>query len=327
MKKMFLFRALLPLMVFAVCSCSTETALQKIFGVNSTAPVFYGCRIAPDGSVEFRFSVPVTVSSMYFDPPLEAESYSEGETVIIRIPASFPGGTQLTADILVEDTKKNTLNIMVPFRTRNNRLPGLVINEIRSAYSKPKVEFIEFRTTSAGNLGALRVFAAYEKGAESIFVFPPVEVKTGEYIVLHTRSIEAGLVDETGANLAASAGTDALAAARDFWIPGSQILHGTNAIYVMDQDDKIIDGVLLKTEKYAWKEEVATAAKIMVSQGAWKAAKELPGPEDAVNTSNATATRTINRSGSADSNSAADWYITVTSGATPGKVNNPGRYK
>jgi hypothetical protein len=303
-----------------ICSCSTETALQRLLGISAAAPVFYGCKTSAEGEVDFLFSSAVKVVSMYFDPPMEAEALTQGETVKIRYETSQPGGSKITADLLVEDKDRNTLNILVNFRTRNNRMPDFVINEIRTSYSKPKVEFIELKTLQAGNLGALRLFAAYDKEKEAIFEFPPVEVKAGEYVVVHSRSIESGLVDETGTTLTESKGTDA-SSGRDFWIPGVLKLHSTNAIYAMDQDNRIIDGVLLVNSKYPWKEPVAAAASLLVSQGAW-----AEGDGEAVNSDGESVTRTICR-GSRDSNSSSDWYITVTSGATPGRPNNPGRYR
>ena len=302
-----------------ILACSTEATLM---GTSASPPVFYGCKTPAEGEVNFFFSREVKVSSMYFDPPMETEILGQGETVAVRFDSQLPGGSKVTADLLVEDSKRNTLNVLISFRTRNDRMPELVINEIRAAYSKPRVEFVEFKTLSAGNLGAMRLFAAYSQ-EEPIFEFPPVEVKRGEYIVVHTRSIEPGLVDETGTNLAASKGTDALTTARDFWIPGAIKLHGTNAIYAMDQDNRIIDGVLLASSATRWKDSITTAAQEMVRQGVW------PGfePGDAVNADGNTATRTICRVESRkNSHSAADWYITVTSGATPGKANNPARY-
>jgi hypothetical protein len=304
-----------------VTACSTEAALQRLLGTSAAAPVFYGCKTPEDGQVNFRFSSAVKVTSMYFDPPMEAEILSEGETVAVRFTSALPGGSKITADLLVEDKDRNTLNVLISFRTRNSRIPALAINEIRTAYSNPKVEFVELKALDAGNLGALRLFAAYEK-EDPVFEFPPVEIKKGDYIVVHTRSIEAGLVDETGTNLNASGGADS-SPARDFWIPGSLKLHSTNVIYLMDQDDRIIDAVTLFDSGYKWKDDVAAAAAEMVRQEAWDGG----GPDEAVNSSGATATRTICRSAGADQNSAANWYITVTSGATPGRANNPGRYK
>jgi hypothetical protein len=320
-RSIFLWLAV-PLL--AACSCSTETALQHIMGLNAASPVFYGCKTGAGGEVEFSFSVPVKVMSMYFDPPLDTEVLSTGETVTLRINTELAGGEKVTADILVEDKRGNTLNVLVPFRVRNNRLPGFVINEIRTDYSNSggtlRVEFIELRITSPGNLGALRLFAAYAKGEDPLWEFPPVEVKTGDYIVVHTRSRETGIVDETG-SVSASAGADALPTARDFWVPGDKkILHSTNAVYAMDQDNTILDGVYILDAGCAINENVIKAVEKMEAQGAWTGSP--------VNVDKTSATATICRDQSkADSNTAADWYVTEKSSATPGAKNSVTRAK
>jgi len=305
-----------------VSACSTENTLQGVFGTSAVSPVFYGCKTPAEGEVEFYFSSAVKVASLYTDPPLETEIVSQGETVKARFSSTLPGGSKIAADILVEDNSKNTLNVLVTFRTRNNRVPGMLINEVRTAYSKPKVEFVEIRILKAGNLGGVRLFAAYSSD-EPVYEFPPVEVKAGEYIVVHTRSMEEGLVDETGTSLAKSGGTDSSANARDFWRPEALKLHGTNVIYLLDQDDVALNGLTLIHDSYKWTDKVAAAAEFLVAQKAWKGSR----PEDAVDANGNTATRTICRTTGANTNSAADWYIAATSCATPGTANNPKRYK
>jgi hypothetical protein len=163
-----------------------------------------------------------------------------------------------------------------------------------------------------------------------VFVFPPVEVQAGEYIVVHLRSIEEGLINETGTNRTASAGTEATPSGRDFWRAGSEkLLRKTDAVFLMDQDDKVLDALMLHKEAdTAWKDDLAQAAELLGRQRAWKAATGTsPQASDAILSDAATLTRTISRNESIpDSNSAADWFITVTSGATPGKLNTDKRY-
>jgi hypothetical protein len=90
----------------------------------------------------------------------------------------------------------------------------------------------------------------------------------------------------------------------------------------LDQDDMVINGLTLFQDNYKWTDKVAAAAEMLVAQKAWKGA----APEDAVDTNGNTATRTICRTTAANTNSAADWYITATSCATPGTANNSKRY-
>jgi len=263
---------------------------------------------------------------------LEAESVEDGREVRISF-ARPPGeGRKITADILVEDSDRNSLNVIVPFRTRNDRMPLLVFNEIRfdNSSSSKKVEFVEFKVLQGGNLGAVRLFVAYQSMTEPFYEFSPAEVKTGEYIVLHTRTVEEGCVDETGQDLGLSKGIDASITARDFWIPGNKkLLHNTNGLWLLDQDDKIIDALLLcetpdlSGVSVSLINAFSAAAKFLDSKKAW-----LPDSSKAVITGGTTNTRTLCRDENIPHERRAEnWYITATSSATPGETNSTKRYQ
>jgi hypothetical protein len=324
-------------LLFSACACSTEAVIQKVLEGSTETPVFIACKAVSARKIAFQFSLPVKVSALYFEPPLEVESIGEGETVEVSLHTPLEGGSRVTADILVEDGKGNTLNVLIPFRTKNDRTPPLVITEIRTEYAKPRVEFVEIKTLGAGNLGALRVFVAGAGMDTPLFEFPPVNVQPDEYIVVHLRDLYEGL-DETGENLEGTPYTrdnEAHPDARDFWVSGSKKnLRKTDAVIVMDQDDRILDGVLLsETADPWWKDErLVPAAELLGAQGAWipagaETSNPAPGPADAVFSAYTTATRSICRDETVpDTNSAADWYITASSNATPGKVNSVRRY-
>jgi hypothetical protein len=225
--------------------------------------------------------------------------------------------------------------VLIPFRTRNDRIPALLINELQTEYSKPRVEYVEFKATSDGNLGALRLFIAGSSLTNPVYEFSPAEVKAGDYIVLHLRNPDSDWADETGDDLALSGGTDALATARDFWVNGtSKLLHKTDVVYLMDQDDRIIDGILMsETPGSSWAKSVfASAAELLANQDAWLPSAENSAgaliPSDAVITTNASASRGISRDETApDSNTANDWYVPANSNATPGKENSTKRFQ
>jgi hypothetical protein len=325
----------LPALFYSACSCSTESALQQVLGISAEAPVFIGCKAISGREIAFQFSLPVTVSSLRFDPPQEIEEIGTGDLVAVTLQKPLIGGERVMADILVEDQAGNTLNVLVPFRTRNDNIPSFVITEVRTEYSKPKVEFVELRMLTAGNLGALRMFIA-GSGLDAPFLeFPPVTVKAGEYVVIHLRSLDPAAIDETGDDLAATPYTkdnEAQIDARDFWIPEAKkhLTKKAGAVFFTDQDDRIIDAVMFSETADAWwqDENMAKAAELLGKAGAWTASDGgLPGPADAVLSRDTTATRSICRDESAaDNNSASDWYITATSCATPGKENSTRRY-
>jgi hypothetical protein len=137
-------------------------------------------------------------------------------------------------------------------------------------------------------------------------------------------------VDETGSDLNLSGGTDAVAGARDFWIPGGEkLLHKTDAVYFLDQDDRVVDGVMLSEHPDPWwnKAYLVEAADFLFGKEAWVSPEgKIPGPGDAVSTGSikTAMTRSVSRDENMeDSNQAADWFITATSGITPGKPNKP----
>ncbi|MCL2271693.1 MAG: hypothetical protein FWC19_02670 [Treponema sp.] len=322
----------------ALGSCSTpdSAAAALMLGGSSQAPVFLGCRAVSNDEVEFEFSQPVKVTSLNFEPALKVLSVEDGSTVKVRLDESPQPGTLLTADLLAEDSGKNTVNVLVPFRSRNDRMPQLVINELRADYSNSnsriRVEFIEFKTKTAGNLGAMRVFFAGSSQKPEMYEFAPVETGSGEYIVLHLRKMEEACKDEYTSNLAESGGYPSSPEGRDFWFPGVDKLINKIAgyVYVLDQDDNVLAAVMHSEAPASWwtKDYLAQTAEFLHQKGAWTAADGgVCRPADAISTAGITATRTACRDETAENtNTAANWYIVNTSGDTPGKKNNTERY-
>jgi len=334
MKYLNLVLAVICSVLCTVCSCATsvgETA-ALVLGNSSAPPMFLSCKAVSETEINFNFSHPVNVVSLRFSPSVKLETVENGSTVRVSYSEGPGPGEKLTADLLAEDEKGNTINVLVPLRTRNNSMPRILINELRTEYSKPKTEFIELKVMDAGNLGALRVYVAGNYKEPLLYEFPPVEAAKGEYITIHLRTVEEGCRDELGSRLDESGGTDSSPTARDIWIPGgTKLIHKTDAIYLLDQDDCVIDAVMMSESADPWwnKDYFAEAAEFLFRAGAWQSPDgKICSPADAVRSAGTTNTRTICRDETLNerSGAAADWYITGTSCATPGKLNNPKRY-
>jgi len=294
-------------------------------------PEFVSHKVVSETEITFKFSQPVVLETLDLSPLLEFDVVEEGNEIKILLTEAPAPGLLVEADLQVKDEYDNAVNKKISFRTRNGHVPDLQINELRTEYSNPKAEFIEFKILKDGNMGALRVFVAGNNKKPVLYEFAPVEVKTGEYVVLHLRKPEGSCKDENGKSLNESDGKDSCPTARDLWIPGSdKLLHKTDAVYVLDQDDKVLDAVMLaeKSDPLWGKDYFTQAADFLFSQGAWKsAAGTVCSPADAVNSSKATLTRSICRDETAiNTHKAADWYVTVNNGATPGEKNNINRY-
>ena len=313
---------------------ATAAAIGQMFTGSSEAVLFLGCKAVSEDEIEFEFSQEVSVKSLKFDPQLDVISIEDGTTVRVKLDESLGPGIRIKADILAEDAERNTINVLVPFRTRNNKMPQLVINEINTENSNPRTEFIEFKTLTAGNLGGMRVFINGNTNAaqETIYEFLPVNVQADEYIVLHLRTVEPEAIDEYDDDLTVSGGRNSSPTGRDLWIPGNtkKIHKAASAVYVMDQDDKVIDGVMISETPDAWwkKDYFAETADLLYQQGVWKSPSgKIATPADSISSSGHTATRTICRDETIEAtNTANNWYVTVTSGLTPGRTNNEKRF-
>jgi hypothetical protein len=297
---------------------------------NNPAPVenmvYIGYRQASTTEIIFEYSLPIQNFSLNFDSPLEYATKKEGRELRITFNRPIDEGKIFTATIQVKDSSGKSLDQTIPFIARNDHIPDIIFNEIRTEYTKPRAEFVEFLILKTGNLGAIKLFISENSLSKPIFEFPPVEVKIGDYIVLHLRTIEDGCVDETGSDLTLSGGTDARDNARDFWIEGtSKPLHKTGALWLMDQNDRIIDAVVLCEKPSEWsKYNTNAAAEFLEQKGAWFPSGDLA---DAVITSGSTITRSISRDETLPPIPRAEnWYITANSGVTPGTPNNPKRY-
>jgi hypothetical protein len=334
MKHVYRLLAVICSISCTACSCATDgtEAAAQILGKRSEAPVFLSCKAVSETEIDFLFSLPVKVTSLHFSPEIQPDAIENGSTVKVSFSGGPGPGERLTVDLLAEDDNGNTINVLVPFRTSNGRLPSLLITELRTEYSKPKCEFIELKALEAGNIGALRVFVVGNYKAPLVYEFPSIEVARGEYITLHMRTTEESNRDELGRSLEESGGADSSPTARDIWIPGSaKLMHKTDAIYLLDQDDGVVDAVMLSENADPWwnKDYFAEAAEFLYNAAAWKSPDDkICDPSKAVQSTGTTLTRTICRDESLrkDSGTAADWYITANSCASPGKPNNPKRY-
>jgi hypothetical protein len=301
----------------------------EIPGDGPKAAVFLECRTVSENEIVFEFSGPVRIVHLHFEPEREIESIEEGDTVKVTLTENLEPGLRLTADLSAEDEHGNTISKRIPFQVKNTRVPVLQINELRTEYSKPRAEFIEFKMLSAGNLGALRVFAAGNSKKPMIYEFAPVEVEEGEYVVLHLRTLEDSFKDEYGDSLDESGGTDSSPTARDFWIPGiTKLLRKTDAVYVLDQDDRVLDAVMIALNPDSqWNKYLAEAAEFLFYKGAWESGTgTVCTPADAVDTSGikSSATKSISRDETTENTrTSANWYVTETGGATPGSPNMP----
>ena len=297
--------------------------MQEIYDYyrNSSQELFLVNNCTTGKEIDIEFSVPVKVTSLEIIPELLIYSIEEGVVVKIILAETPDPGIKFIVDISVEDDKGKTLCVSVLLQAANNSAPAMLINELRTEYSSPRTEYIEFFMLTDGNLGGLRVFIASNNNNPVVYEFLPEDVMMGEYVVLHLRTLD---------NLHHA---DISPGARNFWVPGNtKLLRKTDAVYVLDQDDRVLCAVMIsESPDTRWgRAHFEFAADFLFRQGVWTSANGgIASPLDAVSSAEirTAATRSISRDETVtNTNTKADWYITVNGGATPGLPNNPHRF-
>lgn len=309
--------------------CAMDPAVVSIWGGDLTVPKLVKFDVVSENELAAAFTAPVSVSragvvlpdSGSESLPVSWQASPDGLQVAFSVADRLGIGTPAVFSAMVKDAHGNTLSFDIPYTGFNNRVPVMKINEIRTEYSKPKVEYVELYVLKGGNLSGVAIQNPMN-AIKPVYEFPSVEVAAGEYIVYHLRSVEEGLVDETGA-VDVSAGTDARSGARDFWDNLTKSpLKKTNALLLRERNGGSIMDAFLSAEADAtvWPNDaVHLAAEEAFSSGAWK-----PGAlvSDAFCSTGTTLTRTIGRNErSADTDLAADWKICPTSKCSPGETN------
>ena len=218
----------------------------------------------------------------------------------------------------VLDQRGNSLYFKDSFIGFNGRVPKVVINEIRTEYSKPKVEFIELKVLSEGNLGGMELVVASD-GEEKSYIFPAIEVKPDELVVLHFRKIEDGCIDEIENDKELSTATESSSSV-DLWIENTSARIGKSDVILLKnkRQGEVVDSVLyMESSATSWKTPfLSECAELAISSETW-----IGNP---VISDGLTATRTLSRVNL--NKDASAWIVTATSKASPGKENSSQKY-
>ncbi len=266
----------------------------------------------------------------------------EDETGTIEYSLTFPEKTQIQLQYIVsgiiKDTIGNTLSFSLGFSGYNARVPHVIFSEVSTEYSKPRTEFIEFFVLEDGNLAGMVLQSATD-GYEKDYVFPFVEVKRGDYVVLHMRTVEEGAVNELGDDITLSQTKQSSLEGRDLWISGTDTRLSKNDVLILRERESgaILDAIAytdgIKTQ---WPKPIQfTFAQLASNETTWKGGVDVG---QAINIEYITGTRTLCRQNISETlleftqyntiaeNSKANWIIVATSNASPGRENSTIQY-
>lgn len=261
------------------------------------------------------------------------------QVIFTEIQKLYAGESYIFSGV-AHDQEGNSLSFQVPFNGFNERVAGVVLSEVRTEASNAdkenaKIEYVELYVHTPGNLAGISLSSAIDEKKYGEYVFPQVEVKKGEYILVHFRTAEeykGRCIDETDSNLNASTAPDSCSDVRDFWVSGTSARLGKDDAIVLRQRSP---GSLMDVLLYARSDISETARKTLIPvaqelvvEGGWSGGADISSwvVSDGLSTTKILARQNIAQIQKAAEDGLElpvarkeDWL--VKSGATPGLAN------
>ena len=326
------------MVLITMCTPFEETR-TRVFG-DLHPPQLEGFAMESPHTIVARFDEVTRLApeNIVISPDLGINSVrSEGSTVSVETTQPAVVGASYTVNATVEDEAGNTLTFMLGLSGYNPSPAQLLINEITPQGSGNHPDLVELLVTEAGNMGGISFYAGSPGENSGSLIFPSMEVDAGEFLIIHMKP--EGIPEELSEteDPSRSGGRDAHPQAWDFWLSEPSGLGGNNgavSLYAY-QDGPLVDAVIYSNRRYDPEDRYESfgtkSAQLMITEvladGGWKSDGKTIRPEDAVDPEDSTATRSISRNvAGTDTDSAADWHITPTRGASFGEGNDPRVY-
>ena len=316
MKKMI---ALACALVMVSCSQPPlVNMVDSMFSQDRQLPRLVSMRTLDMSSVLLSFSKEVTLQEARIDGMKAVWRMDGPSSIVVTSPSGLDISTPSDLFIRVADSSHNSSAFHIPLYGLNDRIPPLVINELSSKGTPTQPDRIELEIRGDGNLEGICVMDGTKGNEKHSFILPDIDVERGDYVVIWWDSVPDEEVQEnddgsTVFNLAASS---------------KEGLATNNGVFVVYRtpsgDDDVIDA-LVYTNGESTSYSGFGSARVEASYNGLTASFDWMGP--AFNSRHSTSTRTVSRRNNRmDTDSASDFYITVTRGQTFGRMNSSAEY-
>ena len=304
-------------------------------------PVFVRTRVVGQAEIVLVFDEPVELLDFAGHAALELNQTATtalARELTLRFSKPLDAGNRYWVSVTVADEHGNRSTVHTPFYGLNERVPRILINEFVCEGSSKNPDWVELVVLSDGNLGGVTLTEGSPSFWESRKILPAVEVVAGDYVLVHFKpQAIPEEIDET-VDKAASRGRNHSLVAWDFWVIGGDGIPNTTGALTLSAspEGEVLDAVLYSNRKYEATHQrrgFGTQRQLEMFEeigklDAWVTQGEFVIPEDGIDPTDSTATRSLSRSADhGDSDSARDWHVVPTRGATPGAVNTDDVYR
>ena len=259
----------------------------------------------------------------------------EGNCIKVIFNKMLTPGKQYRSEFRIEDENGNSLSFITNFYGYNPIKPKILINEFITKGSKTNPNKIELYVKEGGNMAGLTLFNGTKNNYDSIYIFPSIDVLSGEYIVIRTISkrYPKPFIEIMDLNI----GHDKkfIEGVRDLRINNFK-LSGTNGVISLYSDPygNIMDAVIYSknrnddTKRYRNFGLSKTLSRVddIASENAWTGDYDTLFPDDVIYCGSSTSTRSLNRLNLMDNNNKNDWITVQTREASFGFQNSENEY-
>ena len=327
---LFLSAALLACLVLPGCSPATAAAVYPSADLRPPGLIEAGPSDAKSLLLRFDEAVKPVDGSLFASPSSSLSGRAEGERLLVAFASAQAPGADYAISGEVEDLGGNRTRFLVRFTGWNDRAPPLRISEVQTgkngSATRPHRDFIELEALDEGNIGGEELSWSSSVKAAS-YRFPGIEVKKGDYIVLHLAPEgKAEEVDELGSDLGLSGGIDSTASGRDLWCSSLALPDSSGVIALaLRPGEKPMDGLFYAEEGKAGAlgaNDLAAGLSSLAEAGIWPLSGESPSWEDGLGWK-ASSARSMCRSlaTAAAVIGKQAWYITASGAQSPGAAN------
>ncbi len=275
------------------CKTSIE-GLQMLEGDFST-PELQAICVTSEENISLSFTKEISVKKA--EIILEEESLlinqieydDDCKKVDLTLPFQTEIGKKYTLEAVVADSAGNTLSQTCTFTGFNSRVPLLALTEVFNGYDKSKGgEYVELAILSDGNMAGLELLVAGDQKKENkgTYTFPALEVKKGNFVILHLRTNETwtGAVDEDEQNMGLSTAPYSSNSAIDLWVKNAKASIAYDDVIVLKNsaNSKIIDALLFcqsASLENPWPDNYSTLLSQVEKSGIWLDKEGQPSSE------------------------------------------------
>ena len=319
-----LFIIISSIILIASCSGCNENprdCYDLLSFRDATPPVFIDIKAQSPTCLQLSFNEKLMEEKnpplFLNDAPHTNFAYKE-KTLCVYTREPITPGEKVTVQGRVKDLSGNTTHFTCTTYGANQNPASLLINEFTTKGTSKSPDRVELVALKSGCLAGLTLYNGTIPYDTDRCVLPNTMVSTGEYIVITFQEDPDSLTfeSENHAGLSANNGTISL-----YQDPSAQA--------------PLIDAVAYSTQTASTFEgfgskDVLSGAQLLCKSGQWQYTTPLSSA--AIDCTTSTATRSINRSHTAegipvDTNSQSDWYVTKTGGQSFGSSNTKEHYE